>query len=104
MILLGSVPSICLLLPDLIVGGIRSTVFRYQLPLYLSIQIAVAYVLGVYIVSEKYWQQKIWQCLMVGFLLAGIVSDATFFKADTWWLQIGNQDFINISINSIILY
>ncbi|MFB2977570.1 glycosyltransferase family 39 protein [Microseira sp. BLCC-F43] len=94
LILLGSVPSICLLLPDLIVGGIRSTAFRYQLPLYLSIQIAVAYVLGVYIFSEKHdkhWQQTIWQCLMVGFLLAGLVSDVMLFKADTWWLQIGNQ-------------
>jgi uncharacterized membrane protein len=91
LILLGSVPSICLLLPDLIVGGIRSTAFRYQLPLYLSIQIAVAYVLGVYMFSEKYWQRKIWQCLMVGFVLAGLVSDVIFFKADTWWLQGSNQ-------------
>jgi len=91
LILLGSVPSICLLLPDLIGGGIRSTAFRYQLPSYLSIQIAVAYVLGVYIFSEKYWQQKIWQFLMVGFVLAGLVSDVIFFKADTWWLQGSNQ-------------
>jgi uncharacterized membrane protein len=91
LILLGSVPSICLLLPDLIVGGIRSTAFRYQLPLYLSIQIAVAYVLGVYMFSEKYWQRKNWQCLMVGFVLAGLVSDVIFFKADTWWLQGSNQ-------------
>ncbi|MEG4810822.1 glycosyltransferase family 39 protein [Microcoleus sp. F8-D3] len=91
LILLGGVPSVCLLLPDLILGGIRSTVFRYQLPLYLSIQIGVACVLAVYIFSEKHWQQKIWQCLMVGFLLAGLVSDVTLFKADTWWLQIGNQ-------------
>ncbi len=91
LILLGGVPSVCLLLPDLILGGIRSTVFRYQLPLYLSIQIAVAYVLAVYIFSEKHWHPKIWQCLMVGFLLAGLVSDVMLFKADTWWLQIGNQ-------------
>ena len=91
LILLGAVPSICLLLPDMIVGGIRSTVFRYQLPLYLSLQIAVAYILSVYIFSEKQWQQKIWQCLMVGFILAGIVSDVMLFQADTWWLQIGNQ-------------
>jgi hypothetical protein len=53
--------------------------------------IAVAYILSVYIFSEKQWQQKIWQCLMVGFILAGIVSDVMLFQADTWWLQIGNQ-------------
>jgi hypothetical protein len=28
---------------------------------------------------------------MVGFILAGIVSDVMLFQADTWWLQIGNQ-------------
>jgi len=109
LIFLGAVPSICLLLPDLILGGIRSTVFRYQLPLYLSLQIAVAYILGVHIFSEKHWQQKIWQCLMVGFLLAGLVSDVMLFKADTWWLQIGNQyslataKYINKFDNSLLL-
>ncbi len=94
LILLGAVPSICLLLPDLMGGGIRSITFRYQLPLCLSIQIAFAYVLSVYIFSEKHWQQKIWQCLMVGFLLAGLVSDVMLFKADTWWLQGSNQYFL----------
>ncbi|MBN3948004.1 MAG: glycosyltransferase family 39 protein [Nostoc sp. NMS7] len=94
LIFLGAVPSICLLLPDLIGGGIRSINFRYQIPLYLSIQIALAYILGVYIFSENNWQQKIWQCLMVGFLLAGLVSDVMFFKADSWWLQGSNQYFI----------
>ncbi len=109
LILLGGVPSICLVLPDLILGGIRSTVFRYQLPLYLSLQIAVAYVLGVHIFSEKHWQQKIWQGLMVGFLLAGMVSDVMLFKADTWWLQIGNQysittaKYINQLDNTLLL-
>ncbi|MGF1937277.1 MAG: glycosyltransferase family 39 protein [Nostoc sp. ChiQUE02] len=109
LILLGAIPSICLLLPDMILGGTRSTIFRYQLPLYVSLQIAVAYVLGVYIFSQKHWQQKIWQCLMVGFLLAGLVSDVIFFKADTWWLQIGNQyplataKYINKFENTLLL-
>ncbi|GAX42414.1 hypothetical protein NIES4075_34150 [Tolypothrix sp. NIES-4075] len=94
LILLGAVPSLCLLLPDLIAGGIRSTNVRYQMPLYLSIQIALAYVLGVYIFSEKHWKQKVGQCLMVGFLLAGLVSDVSFFKADTWWLQEGSQPLV----------
>lgn len=91
LILLGAVPSICLLLPDIILGGTRSTIFRYQLPLYLSLQIAVAYILGFHIFSKQYWQQKIWQCLMVGLLLAGLISDVKLYKADIWWLQIGNQ-------------
>lgn len=109
LILLGGVPSICLVLPDLILGGIRSTVFRYQLPLYLSIQIAVAYVLAIHILSEKQWQQKIWQGLMVGFLFSGLLSDLMLFKADTWWLQIGNQysittaKYINQFDNTLLL-
>jgi hypothetical protein len=80
-----------LLLPDLIWGGIRSITFRYQLPLYISIQIAVAYILAFHILFEKHWRQKIWQFLMVGVLIIGLVSDVMFFKADTWWTQAGNQ-------------
>jgi len=91
LIFLGVIPSISLLLPDMILGGVRSTIFRYQLPLYLSLQIAVAYTLSIYIFSEKCWHQRIWQCVMIGFLVAGLISDVSLFKADTWWIQIGNK-------------
>ena len=93
LVLLGGVPALCLLLPDLIGGGIRSITFRYQLPLYLSIQIAVAYVLGFHLFFEKHWRQKVWQFLIVGVLIAGLVSDVMFFKADTWWTQARNQSW-----------
>ncbi|MEH2122773.1 glycosyltransferase family 39 protein [Nostoc sp.] len=93
LLLLGGVPALCLLLPDLIGGGIRSITFRYQLPLYLSIQIAVAYVLSFHLFFEKHWRQKVWQFLIVGVLIAGLVSDVMFFKADTWWTQARNQSW-----------
>ena len=93
LLLLGGVPALCLLLPDLIGGGIRSITFRYQLPLYLSIQIAVAYVLSFHLFFEKQWRQKVWQFLIVGVLIAGLVSDVMFFKADTWWTQARNQSW-----------
>ena len=52
LVLLGGIPALCLLLPDLIWGGIRSITFRYQLPLYISIQIAVAYILAFHIYAN----------------------------------------------------
>lgn len=85
--LLGGVPGLSLMLPDLIFGGIRSITFRYQLPFYLSIQLAVAYVLAFHILSENPWQQKICKFLMVGLLVAGLVSDIMIFHSDTWWTK-----------------
>ncbi len=109
LIILGIFPFLCLLLPDLILGGVRSTIVRYQMPLYLSLQIAIAYILTVYILQEKKWQQTIGYCLIMGFLLAGLVSDIFLFEANTWWIQLDNKgalataNYINKFDNSLYL-
>ncbi len=43
---LTSVTVLSLLLPDLIVGGIRVATPRYEIPSYLGVQLAVAYLLS----------------------------------------------------------
>jgi len=95
--LLGGFSSLLLITSDIIFGGIRSFQARYQLPLYLSIQIAVAYVLAFHIFQEKSWQQKISQLMMVGLLIAGLVSDVSLFKAESWWMQSEGKYFIKIA-------
>ncbi|MBN3895409.1 MAG: glycosyltransferase family 39 protein [Nostoc sp. NOS(2021)] len=107
--LLGGFPGLTLLLYDLIFGGIRSIHFRYQLPLYLSIQIAVVYILAFHLFLEKNWQKNVWQIMAVGLLISGLVSDVRFFQAETWWPQIGAKNLlamsqrINQSNNNILL-
>ncbi len=107
-ILLGGFPGLTLLLYDLIFGGIRSIHFRYQLPLYLSIQIAVVYILAFHLFFGKNWQKNVCQIMAVGLLISGLVSDVRFFQAETWWPQIGGKNLLAMSqlinqSNSILL-
>ncbi|MEH2355893.1 glycosyltransferase family 39 protein [Nostoc sp.] len=107
--LLGGFPGLTLLFYDLIFGGIRSIHFRYQLPLYLSIQIAVVYILAFHLFLAKDWQKNFWQVIVVGLLISGLVSDVRFFQSETWWPQIGAKNLlamsqlINQSNNNILL-
>lgn len=107
-LLLGGFPGLTFLLYDLIFGGIRSIYFRYQLPLYLSIQIAVIYILVFYLVLGKNWQKNLCQIMAVGLLIFGLVSDVRYFQAETWWPQIGGKNLLAMSqlinqSNSILL-
>ncbi len=107
--LLGGFPGLTLLFYDLAFGGIRSIHFRYQIPLYLSIQIAVVYILAFHIFLAKSWQKNFWQLILVGLLVSGLVSDVRFFQAETWWSQIGGKNLlamskrINQSNNNVLL-
>jgi uncharacterized membrane protein len=89
--LLGGFPGLLLVIYDLIFGGTRSLEVRYQLPLYLSIEILVAYVLAFYIFQEQTWRQKNAQFIIVGLLIVGLVSDVKFFQAENWWTQSDGQ-------------
>jgi uncharacterized membrane protein len=53
------VTALCLILPDLTLGGIRSTVDRYLIPSYLGIQLCIAYILGININSKNSWKKKL---------------------------------------------
>ena len=46
LVLTMAVTALAMLLPDVILGGIRSTKARYLFPTYLGMQIAVAYLLA----------------------------------------------------------
>jgi uncharacterized membrane protein len=89
--LLGGFTGLLLVTYDLIFGGTRSLQVRYQLSLYLSIEILVAYVLAFYIFQEQTWRQKIGQSIILGLLIAGLVSDVRFFQAENWWTQSDGQ-------------
>jgi uncharacterized membrane protein len=86
-ITLMGVTALALVLPDLILGGLRSVFGRYFVPCYIGIQLAVAYLFSSKIsYTPLYlWQQKLWQISLVAVLSAGIISGAVFSQADTWW-------------------
>ena len=79
------VTALALVLPDLLLGGQRSSVTRYLIPCYLGVQLAVAYLISTQIVSISSSQQKIWQ-VALGILIAGGVMSCTLSsQAEVWW-------------------
>jgi uncharacterized membrane protein len=81
------VTAMALILPDLIVGGRRSHTYRYLIPCYLGIQLAVAYLFTYQISTfwSKPWQHKLWQLIMLALVSAGVLSCAISSQAEGWW-------------------
>jgi uncharacterized membrane protein len=79
-IILMVVPTIPLLLKDLIYGGQRSSIPRYLIPCYLAIQLAVAYLL-----SNKIAANILWRIIAVVIIYGGVVSCAISSQSETWW-------------------
>lgn len=90
-VILGGFSSLLLVMFDLTSGGIRSLQVRYQLPLCLSLEIIVAYVLSFHIFQEKIWQKKVWQFMTMGLLIVGLISDFRLLNSPSWWIQSQSQ-------------
>ncbi|BAU11448.1 putative membrane protein [Leptolyngbya sp. NIES-3755] len=66
---------LCIAVPDLIFGGIRSTNSRYFVPTYLGIQIAVASLFATRIQTARY--PMFWRFTLFAVLTAGVLSCST---------------------------
>ncbi|MEQ9672358.1 glycosyltransferase family 39 protein [Coleofasciculus sp. G2-EDA-02] len=88
---LGGIPLLLLLLPDLIFGGRRTTVNRYLIPTYLSVQLAVGYLLSTKITSIHLFQQKFWKVITAMLISIEIISCAINLPQKTAW----NKEFSN---------
>ena len=73
------------LLPDLILGGKRSTVPRYFIPFYLGVQMCVAYFFSEKLGGVNVKQTKRWLFVFVFVLALGVVSCAVSSQAEQWW-------------------
>lgn len=79
MTLIG-VLGMALILPDILLGGRRSSIARYAIPCYLGIQITIAYLLTLKL--HKKW---LWKFIFAFLLSLGIVSIATRSIHAVWW-------------------
>jgi uncharacterized membrane protein len=85
-------------LSDLILGGQRSVVFRYLIPSYLGVQLAVAYLLSAQITSaSKVWQQKLWQLIFAVLLSVGALSCVAISQAEVWWTKYQSSHYPQIT-------
>lgn len=85
---LVGVTGITIIMPDLILGGIRSTKARYLIPCYLGIRLAVSYYLAYKIFSRNYQASKIKaQLITVSLVFLGLISCAVSSNAEAWWIK-----------------
>ena len=105
------VPALALACPDLIFGGIRSTVARYLIPCYLGIELL--FVNLIYRHIANYFNQqisrKIGLFILGLFLTLGIISSGSITYSNSWWNKSLNfqnipiANYINSSQNALIL-
>jgi uncharacterized membrane protein len=82
------VPAIALTVPDLLLGGGRSSIARYLFPTYLGFQLAVTYLLGRQLftaVPIARWQQTFWRVVTGGLLSVGLGCCLLITQANLWW-------------------
>jgi uncharacterized membrane protein len=81
------VTVLALVMPDLIMGGQRSTGTRFLIPCYLGIQLAVAYLLSTKItfIAVNLGRQKIWQIVAIALISCGVLSCAMGTQQKVWW-------------------
>ncbi|MEM8806614.1 MAG: glycosyltransferase family 39 protein [Cyanobacteria bacterium P01_G01_bin.38] len=81
--LLGGITLLTFVGPDLVVGGRRSSVSRYLIPTYLSLQLMVAYLLAQKLSARR--ARLFWRGTLVSVIMVGLISCAVSLPADTWW-------------------
>ncbi|AFY73322.1 putative membrane protein [Synechococcus sp. PCC 7502] len=82
------VPFALLLLPDLILGGRRSTVTRYLIGSYAGLQLAIAYLVGITLQHRQIVGQILGRSLIVLLAACSIASCIVSNSTDTWWTNI----------------
>jgi uncharacterized membrane protein len=92
---------------DLILGGQRSRSPQYFFPCYISIQIAVAYLLTNKINHAKYNHRKFWQIITIFLIASGIASCAINAQSETWWgwseFELRASQIINQAASPLII-
>lgn len=80
-LLLILIPTLGLILPDLIFGGVKSIMTRYFIPAFVGIYLSTGYTL-----AKKIQQRSdIWSIVLLVIFTLGIISNFISSNAETWW-------------------
>lgn len=91
-VLLAGVTSLILVIPDLITGSYRSGITRYQIPLYLCIELAVAFLFANRLHhSVKHRQRQGWTLVTLLVVSLSVLSSAWINQASNWWTKGGTS-------------
>jgi len=95
-ITLMGVTGLALIVPDVVLGGRRSSITRYAIPCYLGIQFAV-----VYLLSLKLSQPR-WRYVLYFLIFCGVVSSTVSSHIEVWWHKSPTKSRHNPEIARII--
>ncbi|MGB3512523.1 MAG: glycosyltransferase family 39 protein [Microcoleaceae cyanobacterium] len=88
-----------LILPDLLLGGRRSSVSRYLIPCYLGFQLSYSYYLGnEFIKAINFGKRKLLQISILMVLLLGMLSTIFYSQEEFWWNKYISQHNPEISV------
>jgi uncharacterized membrane protein len=100
-ITLAGVTGLALMVPDVLLGGRRSSITRYIIPCFLAIQLAVAYLLTSKLRREGK-PQKWWKYATIALILSGILSCAVSSQMQLWWHKSFAKSRYNPQIAEIV--
>jgi uncharacterized membrane protein len=104
LVLLMAASTLPLMLPDVILGGKRSTIPRYQIPFYLGIQISIAYFLAAPFLSKyiNKFQRSIIKVSAIILIFYGIFSCTISSQNPFWWNKSFSKHQYNKELATII--
>ncbi|WP_040483597.1 glycosyltransferase family 39 protein [Lyngbya aestuarii] len=82
------VPFVILVLPDLLMGGRRSSITRYLIVCFPGIQLAVTYLFAIHINSGRFSfvdGVHLWRGMLALCLTASLISCSLSADSQTWW-------------------
>lgn len=79
------VTALCTMLPDLVLGGTRSTRLRYLMPSYLGIQLTAAYFFTQQITFVKTWRQRAWRLFFLLIIATGVLGCTLDTQTQVTW-------------------
>lgn len=91
------VTAIAFGLPDLLFGGQRFTVNRYIIPCFVGLQLAVVYLITLYLTELRSWRSRFAQVVGSLLLVLGISSCAVYTQANTWWNKSLNSNYHQVA-------
>ncbi len=82
------IPVLYLLIPDMIIGGVRSISPRYLIPFYIMINVTVAYLLGNKLISTQQFKLKLWSVITLLIFSISVLSSMINLYKDTAYTKV----------------
>ena len=91
-LLLIGIPTIPILLEDILSQELKSTIPRYLIPSYLGIQLAVAYLITTKATSiiSSFRKRFFWKVIATILISGGVLSCGIISQSEVWWNKYSN--------------